>query len=726
MSFPETIIPPSGNVTIRHAVPGRLRINVPSIKDREDTSSGLQHWLSQQEHVSTVEVHSVTGSVILYYDPERTGPDSLLRLVTTGLTVPPSQTTTGLHASPGAGARSLVGRLWWFAALSATFIFSLAQSLLFNPGFSPGLLSVVGTVCVVGAFPLIRRAIHEWRERKSLTLFPFLAGTCVLALFAGETLTALEVIWVTDLSMLLEDYVADRSRREIRRTLQVSVKSAFVLRDGREIEIAPNSVVVGDMVSIREAERIPVDGIVLNGEALVGEAHITGRAEGALKREGDLVYAGTILEEGSLVVRAEGVGEDTYLGRMVRLVEGSLANRAPVEGKADILARRLTGLGAVAVIATFAVTGQFLRALTVMLVAACPCATILAAETAVTAAISNAARRLILIKGGLYLERIGDADTFCFDKTGTITTGSPEITEVVDLSSRKNPRPIVAMAAAAEARSVHPLADAVRREAARYGIAPSPPRSSKTVLGRGVEARVGKDTVLVGNNSFMKESGVDIIDLEDVERSLAASGHTVVFVAKNGRLKGIIAARDALRPEAAAALERLRADGVSDLCLITGDAEPAARAVAEGLGFNAHAASLLPEEKARYVEKLRATGKIVVMVGDGVNDALALSKADVSVAMGAGGAEAAIEAADISLADSDLRRLASLRHLSHGTLKVIDQNHWLAVSTNIVGIVAGAAGWITPLAAGLLHVLHTAGIMLNSSRLLTRGMDGPE
>jgi cation-transporting P-type ATPase C len=673
-----------------------------------------------------VEVHPVTGSVILYYDPGKTGTDNLLRLVATGLTVSASLPKERQRPSPGKEARSLVGRLWWFAALTATFVFSLAQSLLFNQAFSPGLLSVVGIVCMVGAIPLIRRAVHELRERRTITLFPFLAGTCILALFAGETLTALEVIWVTDLSMLLEDYVADRSRREIRKTLQVSVKSAFILRGDREIEIAPDQVAIGDMVSIREAERIPVDGIVLRGEALVGEAHITGRAEGALKKEGDPVYAGTIVEEGSLAVRAEGVGEDTYLGRMVRLVEGSLANRAPVERRADILAKRLTGLGALAVIATFAVTGQFLRALTVMLVAACPCATILAAETAVTAAISNAARRLMLIKGGLYLERIGEADTFCFDKTGTITRGVPEITQVIDLSPRKDPRRIVAIAATAEARSVHPIAEAIRREAARYGVVPTSHGSTRTILGRGVEARVGRDTVLVGNSSFMKESGIDIRALEDVERSLAASGHTVIFVAKNASLRGIIAAKDAVRPEANGALKWLRADGATGLFLITGDAEPAAKAVSQDLGFDAYAASLMPEEKALYVEKLRATGKTVVMVGDGVNDALALSKADVSIAMGAGGAEAAIETADISLADSDLNRLASLRQLSHGTLRVIEQNHWLAVSTNVVGIVAGAAGWITPLLAGLLHVVHTIGIMANSSRLLSRGMDGPE
>jgi cation-transporting P-type ATPase C len=670
-----------------------------------------------------VEVHPVTGSVILYYDPEKTGTDNLLRLVATGLTVSASLPKERQRPSPGKEARSLVGRLWWFAALTATFVFSLAQSLLFNPAFSPGLLSVVGIVCMVGAIPLIRRAVHELRERRTITLFPFLAGTCMLALFAGETLTALEVIWVTDLSMLLEDYVADRSRREIRKTLQVSVKSAFILRGDREIEIAPDQVAIGDMVSIREAERIPVDGIVLRGEALVGEAHITGRAEGVLKREGDPVYAGTIVEEGSLVVRAEGVGEGTYLGRMVRLVEGSLANRAPVERRADILAKRLTGLGALAVIATFAVTGQFVRALTVMLVAACPCATILAAETAVTAAISNAARRLMLIKGGLYLERIGEADTFCFDKTGTITRGVPEITQVVDVSRRKSPSRIIAIAATAEARSVHPIAEAIRREAAGYGVVPASRGSTRTILGRGVEARVGRDTVLVGNSSFMKESGIDILASEDVERSLAGSGHTVIFVAKNGILRGIIAAKDAVRPEADDALKWLRADGVTGLFLITGDAEPAAKAVSEDLGY---AASLMPEEKALYVEKLRATGKTVVMVGDGVNDALALSKADVSIAMGAGGAEAAIETADISLADSDLNRLASLRQLSHGTLRVIEQNHWLAVSTNVVGIAAGAAGLITPLWAGLLHVVHTMGIMLNSSRLLSKGMDGPQ
>ena len=277
-----------------------------------------------------------------------------------------------------------------------------------------------------------------------------------------------------------------------------------------------------------------------------------------------------------------------------------------------------------------------------------------------------------------------------------------------------------------KARSVHPIAEAIRREAAKYGAIPASGGSSRTVLGRGVKAEVGGDTIFVGNKSYMLETGIDIPPLEDVGRDLAASGHTVIFVAKNGSLLGIIAARDAIRPAAAEVLRRSEPTALMSLYLVTGDSEPAAKAISEDLGFDAYAASLMPGEKADYVERLRAAGKTVVMVGDGVNDALALSKADVSVAMGAGGAEAAIETADISLADSDLGRLVSLRRLSHGTLRVIEQNHWLAVSTNVVGIAVGAAGLIGPLAAGLVHVLHTVGIMLNSSRLLSKGMDGPE
>jgi cation-transporting P-type ATPase C len=551
-----------------------------------------------------------------------------------------------------------------------------------------------------------------------MTLFPFLAGTCILGVFLGEALTALEVIWVTELSMLLEDYVTDRSRRAIRQTVQAAAKTTYVLEDGIEVEVPVERVRQGNMVLVHTGERIPVDGTVVEGEAVVDETHITGRSEPELRKMDDMVYAGTIVRQGMLIIRAERVGENTYLGRVLRLVEESLASRAPAERRADVLAGRLTGLGALAVVGTLLFTRQFVRAFTVLLVVACPCATVLAAETAVTAALATAARKRSLVKGGLYLEAIGKADAFCFDKTGTVTIEVPRVAQVLDRTPRQDPGRILALAASAELHNPHPLARAIVEEAGRYGIIPVSHGISEFVLGKGVRTRIGPDSILVGNREFMKETGVDVSYFGRRAEELAETGHTVIFVAKNNTVQGIIAITNAVRPGAENLVSWLRADGVASLHLVTGDSEPVARAVAEDLGFDDYAAQLLPEEKARYIERLRAAGMSVVMVGDGVNDALALSRADVSVAMAAGGAETAIEAADIALVDGDLGRLVVLRQLSHQTLRVIEQNFWLAISTNAVGIALGAAGRINPIMAGLLHVLHTLGIMVNSSRLL--------
>ena len=277
---------------------------------------------------------------------------------------------------------------------------------------------------------------------------------------------------------------------------------------------------------------------------------------------------------------------------------------------------------------------------------------------------------------------------------------------------------VLALAASAELHNPHPVARAIVEEAGRHGCVPASHGVSEFVLGKGVRTRIGPDSILVGNAEFMKEAEIDVGYFQERAGKLAETGHTVVFVAKNDTVQGMIAVTNPLRPDAQPLVSWLRADGISSLHLVTGDGEPVARAVAQDLGLDHYAAQLLPEEKARYVEKLRAEGRCVVMVGDGVNDALALSKADVSVAMGAGGAEAAIEASDIALVTSDLGGIATLRQLSHQTMRVIEQNFWLAVSTNAVGIALGAAGRINPIMAGLIHVLHTLGIMANSSRLL--------
>jgi len=711
---------------IKHAVPGRVRVQVDRIRTLEDEARRLSGWLRQQPALRKVEVRPVSGSVIVYFTPGALTPARIIGLVGEGLRE--MGNPTALADRPERGS-VVVGRpegspegitllsgLTWLVGVTIVLVGVLVSEFLMNIPVT--VFSPLGAATALGAVPLVMASIKEFRRKKGFTLLPFLAGTCLLALGAGEVLTALEVIWVTALSRLMEEYVTDRSKRAIREALRLSARTAFIVRDSLEIEVPVEDLIRGDTVVVRTAELIPVDGLVIEGQALVDEAGLTGRAESELKEVHSGVFAGTLVQQGVLFIRADAVGEATYLGRVRRLVEAALVHRAPAETRADRLAGRLIKLGGAATLATLALTGDPVRALTVLLVAACPCATILAASTAVTAAIANGARHRCLIKGGLYLERLGEVDGFCFDKTGTLTEEVPRVLEVIDRSPRRSEERILKLAVTAETRNTHPLARAVTGEAAARGILPLPVAVAENHLGRGVKASAGGEVIWVGNRAFLEAQGIEVGALRGKAEEKAEEGGTVVYVARDDKLQGLIVVGNAVRPEADRVLKALRRDGVRSIFLVTGDLEPVARSLAERLAIDAYRAALLPEEKAAFLDGLRVKGMKVAMVGDGVNDAVALARADVGVAMGAGGAEAAIEAADISLVDSDLARLLFLRRLSRQTVRVIEQNHWLAVSTNLVGMGLGAGGLITPLLAGLLHIVHTVGIMVNSSRLL--------
>ncbi|MGD0884081.1 MAG: cation-translocating P-type ATPase [Thermodesulfovibrionales bacterium] len=713
-------------MVVCHSTRGRLRIKVTFIRLHVEKADTVIHWLAGQTGVVEAEARPRTGSVIISYDPEKTAPDALIELLQKAVTV--SKESGRDHPAQKAAREvqhnhSVCGNLLHLLAITGYSAYVMVRRLVLRSAVSQGPFSLTGVVVAIGSFPLMRHAWQDLRARKGISLFPFLAGTCLLAIIMGEAFTALEVIWISSLSMLLEDYVTDRSRRAIREVLQVTTRNAFVLVEDREREIPVEEVRLGDTVVAHASEKIPVDGIVLRGEALVDEASITGRAGLELRAMNHWVYAGTTVHQGLIYVRAEKVGEETYLNRILQLVQDSLANRAPAEKAADVLAARLVRLGALATVGTAVITGSFIRAFTVLLVVSCPCASALAASTAVSAALANAARRSILIKGGLYLENAGKADCFCFDKTGTLTIGQPRVMEIVPRTARQNPARILALAAAAEAHNTHPLAMAIMQEAKIRDITVPTHAVCEFVLGRGVRATMHGETILVGNAQFMKDSDMDVTYFTKKAMRLAEAGHTVVYVARNGALQGIIGVANAVRPGTEGVLTWLKKNGVSSLILITGDTEPVARAMARDLGFDDFGAALLPEGKAMFVEGLAKAGRRVAMVGDGVNDALAISKAGIGIAMGAGGAEVAIEAADIALMDSNLESLVILVQMSRQTLRVIEQNHWLAVSTNVAGVALGAAGAITPIMGGLLHIVHTLGIMLNSSRLM--GWDPP-
>lgn len=720
-----------GSLWICHSVPGRLRIQVEALRDSPRHHRELAEQLAGSALVSRAEIRPLTGSVILFYDWRRVQVAELIQWLATNLagklpsaTAAPSsrRLPRGLPAVwmlPKLALGVLTpGALGNVLALTGLLAYSVVAKVVLRTPLVQSPASLVGITAVAGTVGLVRQSFHDLRKGKGFGLHPFLALASALAVAMGEALTAIEILWVLGIGSLIERLITEKSRRAISELLVITPTETFVLINGVEIEVATDRVAVGDTVVVHAGERIPVDGVVAEGAALVDEAHLSGRAAPELRAVDAYVFAGSRVVEGTLFIRADKVGGETYISRIVRLVEESLATRAEVENKADQLAARLVQFGTIATIATLAVTRSLTRSLAVLLVMSCPCATVLATSTALAAAIASAARRGILIKGGRHLEAVQKVNALVVDKTGTITGEAPQVWQMVTRAQWQEPLDLLQLAANAELGSRHPLARALRQEAENRALPLSGDISNEVFLGRGVRAQVGSDVVLVGSAAFLAEQNVNPAYFRAKADKFEQDGFTVIYVARNDHLQGMIVLGNQLRPGCEAVLDRLRKQGMEPQALISGDSEPVVRRLAETLGFDEFLAELRPEEKAVYVDRLEAEGRRVMMVGDGLNDALALSKATVGVAMGAGGSEVAIEAADIALLNNDLNGLVHLRQLSHQSFAVIEQNFWIATLTNLLGVGLGALGVVTPVMAGALHAIHSLGIMLNSSRLL--------
>jgi cation-transporting P-type ATPase C len=710
----------SPHFTLCHAIPGRLRVKVFQIKGAEERAQALQTWLTGQTEIQEASASSVTGSVVLLYDATVTSDNMLLALLDQALSdfqqiieaTPPQCVVCQFVPEP-----PKVSNLWAglakVCAITGFLALNLISSWVFGFAFGTLAISVAATIA---SLSLLNRAIADVLHGRLIGLNPLLGTGALLAILTGEPLTALEVVWIIELGRLLEEYIIFRSHRSVLEILQGTVQPVHVLRWGAVLEIPPEQVEIGDRVQVYATERIPVDGRIISGEALVDLSRFSGQTKGELHQEGHQVWAGTIVQSGYLEIQAEQVGAQTYFARILALVKESLAQRSPVEEKAEALAERLSYLGAAATITTFLVTSDLSRVFAVMLVMACPCATVLAATTAVTAALANAADNLILIKGGTYLERFGETDCLCLDKTGTLTSDIPQVVEVISpvLTSQE----ILFLAAAAEYHNPHPVSRAILQAASAEGYQPEPGWASEFFVGQGVRASRDGNVVLVGNREFMQQEGLELGKLARVAQNWEAGGEMSVFVAQDGQIVGLMRVAHPLRPNIGQVLQELRADGIKEFHLLSGDVDLAVIPIAQSLGFETYRAAISPPEKSDYVEALTASHHQVAVVGDGVNDALALSKAQVGIAMGAGGAEAALVAANITLVDNDLHKLLFIRQLSRRTRQVIEQNYWIAVSTDLLGALLALLGRLTPVRASAIGLGHALGIFLNSSRLL--------
>ena len=543
-----------------------------------------------------------------------------------------------------------------------------------------------------------------------------MSGTLLLAILFGEAMAAFEIIYILRGGMLLEEYVAKRSRNEIKNLIELDIKKGYILVDEVELEVDLADICLGDIVVSRSGEKIPVDGIIIDGEASINEALINGRSDSAYKKKEDEVYAGTLCESGRIYIKVTATQNDTYISRVMRDVESSLSLKSQSELEADKLATKLLKLGSLMTMGTLLLTGSFINAFTVMIVMSCPCSTVLAASTAISAGIANGAKQGILIKGGESLEKVSQSEVFCFDKTGTLTTGKPKIIDIV-VANGVTPKELILNASIAEYRNTHPIAVSIINHAKNSNININQEAKSEVIPGFGVESILDKDTILVGNSSLFKKHKVSTKKLNNQAQEFLDDGKTVVFVARNKKLLGLLSFEHEVRPGTAKMIDDLRKKGVKHIALITGDEDKVANAFALNYHFDTVFSNQSPYDKANAIEQLKKEYKNVVMVGDGVNDTLAMSKADVAISFAAGGSDTAIEVSNIAITHSHPQDVVNLYNLSKKTLKVVNQNYWVGTSTNIVGAVFGAIGMLSPAAAGAIHIGHTTAIMANSSRL---------
>ncbi|CAN5825639.1 heavy metal translocating P-type ATPase [soil metagenome] len=567
----------------------------------------------------------------------------------------------------------------------------------------------LGSLLVLAfGYPIFKNVLRNALKGRVIS-HTLMSTGAVAALATGEWATAAVVVFFMRVGDYAEKLTTERARGSLKDLSALAPRTARVERAGETLNIPVEQVDLGDTVVVRPGEHIPVDGTVMSGQATVNQATLTGESMPTEVGEGSPVYAATLAQLGSLRVKTTAVGRDTTFGKVIRQVEQAEANRGEVQTLADKFSAWYLPVVAAIALLTYLIGGDLLAAVAVTVVA-CSCAFALATPVAMLASIGAAARRGLLVKGGKSIEALAKADVLLVDKTGTLTLGKPELTNVISLGSLSEDE-LLTLAAAAERDSEHPLAEAVRQRATSKGLAPRVPETFEALPGRGVRARVGDRIVEVGSSRLLGEVSIPAAQI------LEAEGKTLLFVLVDGEPAGVLAAADTLRWDVPAALEAVGHLGIKHVELLTGDNEHAARAVADRLGIR-YQANLLPEDKLAVVRAYQAKGHTVVMVGDGVNDAPALVQADVGVAMGAVGTDIARDSARLILMRDDWALVPEALRIARRTMGVVKLNIGFTAVYNVVGITLAALGLLPPIFAAALQSIPDLGIMANSARLL--------
>lgn len=570
-------------------------------------------------------------------------------------------------------------------------------------------------VIILCGLPIILEAIIGLVTAFDIKADALVSLALIASICIGEIFAAGEVAFIMQLGALLEELTVAKARAGIEKLVHLTPQTARVLRNGKEEIIPAEKVKVGDHIRVLPGEGVPVDGVILSGQTSINQAVMTGESLPVDKTVGDPVSSGTVNQFGAFEMEATKVGEDSSIQRMIRLVQSADAGKAKIVGLADRWATWIVVIALSAAALTWLISGQMIRAVTILVVF-CPCALVLATPTAIMAAIGNAAKHGFLVREGDALERLAKAKVVAFDKTGTLTYGVPEVVAVDSVSENYKKEELYRLAASAEQFSEHPLGKAIVNCYKRTGEAPVVATDFQMIPGRGVCARIEGNGVLAGSPELLREHGVAIGSVPSAEAYIQ-QGCTVTYVAADGAFVGFLALSDTLRKESAATITSLYGLGIQPV-LLTGDHENAAKTIADKLHIGEVQANCLPEDKLKYIGEYQTKKMPVCMIGDGVNDAPALKKADVGIAMGGVGSDIAVDAADIALVDDEIKELPHLVALSKRMMTTIKLNMTFSMALNFMAIALAIIGKLNPVVGALVHNAGSVLVITNSAFLL--------
>ena len=709
---------------ILHEIRGRIRIKSRALKYLGIHKEEITKQLMQVHYIQSVEISSITGTILVYFDNFSLTGENLISLLQNTL----NTYLVDIYKNEKKQISNkyvIERRLQEESPQEILKNIGAAVLLLLLPNPKIKLTGIrrlfnyktLSTVSL--ALPVLKNGIYSLIQNKRPNADTLSSTAIVSSIILGSERTALTIMILEKFAELLTVYTMKKTRGVIKDMLSVGENYVWKQSDDENTakKVPIEEISKGDFILVKTGEKISVDGTIEKGEAIIDQSAITGEYMPVTKKAGEEVFAGTLLKSGNITVKAEKVGDDRTASRIIKLVEDAAFNKADIQSYADTFSAQLIPLNFLLAGIVYVSTKNLQKALS-MLVIDYSCGIRLSTATAFSASINTAAKNGILIKGSNYLEELSKSDTVIFDKTGTITEGKPKIQTLKTFGKNMKDNRMLALAAAAEETSSHPLASAILNEIKNRGLKIPKHKESVIKVARGIETFVNKDIIRVGSLKYMEENDISLEVASDIVKGMQNRGEIVIYVAKNNDLIGVIGVSDPPRENIKKAMNRLRNQGIDDIVLLTGDLRQQAETIASRMSMDRYESELLPEDKAKDILKFRSIGSKVIMIGDGINDAPALSYANVGIALGSSRTDIAMEAADVTITSDDPLLIPGVIGLAKNTVKIIKQNFAMAIGINSFALVLGATGLLPAIYSSILHNSITILVVGNSLRLL--------